>query len=144
MPRKHKHEHYVEEGVEDVIGSHKDIVLHLHVPVLIHVPLVDLYQEQPVIHPVVTERQPLVHVLGIVHLADHYLDPCVIRKVVMEHLQHVPIHVPLVDHSLDQLVHVHKELHSITLVRQEDLYQVLHVPFLQQELHSMDVSMEVV
>lgn len=54
----------------------------------------------------------------------------------------VRIHVLLEVHSLDQLVHFHRERLRIIHVLQEAPCQDQHVPFPPQELHNMVVRWE--
>ena len=98
--------------------------------------------EQHVIHQVVIQLEPHVHVLGIVPLEVASLEQHVIHKVVMGLEQSVPTHVLLEAPSVVRhatflkalLLAIHALLEAPCLV------PLAH--FLPQELRSMDAPME--
>lgn len=97
-------------AVGGVTGSHKDMVLHVHVHVLIHAQVEGHYQEQHATRPVVIVHPNHALVHTHVLLVDHSLELPVIHKVVTMLEQHVHIHVTVVDLCLDLLVIYHKAL----------------------------------
>jgi hypothetical protein len=98
--------------------------------------------EQHVIHQVVIQLEPHVHVLGIVRLEVASLEAHVIHKVVMGLEQRVPTHVLLEAPSVVRhatflkalLLAIHALLEAPSVVR--------HAHFLHLELHNMDAHME--